>query len=680
MRSGRLIVVGLTVLTLSIAGSLATPAHAFDDKAHQALASATVGTGQVNFDEVLRRQLGFMAGVNEKFDGKTAREWIMEGAKLEDAPVTRVLNHFHDPTQPFDLAGLRIVFQFESAAVWAQDRAQGRFPFFGGNHSWFAARDAFYRALTAPDDAKRRTAVKETFVSLGQLIHLVHDQASPAHTRNDSHLPLIDTDGFHTWGEKEDGGQSVIRDTPPVFPDPSLIPGPTVPGNSLAPLPIARLIDTGRFRQMNVPEAGTDIGLAEFSSANFLSEGILTHTFFTRPFPSPASFDVQELTYSKTQEKRLYFVKAREGAVGYRLAGVSAFGNIPVVTLDDDVYTDYGRVLFPRAKGLGAALLNYFFRGRIEFAPPDRFVYALAPFTVDNSASFPKLRFKVRNASGNEKAGPGTIVAIAQYRTSTGNLFETPEAPLSDTRFTSISAPQLITLDDTFQELTFDFSVQPIPTNAADLVLSVVYRGPLGSEPDAVIFGGQDIPEPDPIYIIDASDYDCFAGDPVFVTGLPPTSRDVNGDGVQDLFGPFFEQGVLVKVGPFGLRQSPSGQNFDFSIQAMTGAQYGRFVVLHDQTVYFVGILTNVLQEASTGRITTGFLRFFPLTGIVNTLSVDFDGSTRRQISFTPLQYRGISFLHGVATVPPNGSSCFTKTFTRPPPVVEVPGTLPPPD
>jgi len=452
-----------------------------------------------------------------------------------------------------------------------------------------------------------------------------------------------------------------------------------VPGNSLAPLPIARLIDTGRFRQMNVPEAGTDIGLAEFSSANFLSEGILTHVLHS-PVSKPHQL---RRPGAHVQQDAGETVVLRESARGRGRVPARGHERLREHPGRDPrrrrLYGLWPRPV-PRAKGLGAALLNYFFRGRIEFAPPDRFVYALAPFTVDNSASFPKLRFKVRNASGNEKAGPGTIVAIAQYRTSTGNLFETPEAPLSDTRFTSISAPQLITLDDTFQELTFDFSVQPIPTNAADLVLSVVYRGPLGSEPDAVIFGGQDIPEPDPIYIIDASDYDCFAGDPVFVTGLPPTSRDVNGDGVQDLFGPFFEQGVLVKVGPFGLRQSPSGQNFDFSIQAMTGAQYGRFVVLHDQTVYFVGILTNVLQEASTGRITTGFLRFFPLTGIVNTLSVDFDGSTRRQISFTPLQYRGISFLHGVATVPPNGSSCFTKTFTRPPPVVEVPGTLPPPD
>src|SRR5262245_38106705 len=577
MRSGLTVVVGLSLLALSEAGPIARPAHAFDLDAHAFLARQSTGAGVngVNFDELLRRQLGFMAGINEKFAGRTAREWIIEGARLEDSPVPRVLAHFHDPLQPFDTtagdqAGLRFLgIQFESAVIWAQDANQGRLPYLGGKHSWLDAREAFFTALTASNDADRRNALAATFRSLGQVLHLVQDQASPAHTRNDAHPPFIDPDGFHIWADRP-VGLTAILESPAAPPAPSLLdPGP--PTNSLAPLRIARLIDTGRLRDMHVPEAGNDIGIAEFSSANFLSDGRIAGTIFTRPLPSPSSVDIQELTDPKTQERRLYLVKTREGATGYRLAAVSVFGNVLAASLDDAVYADYAGALFPRVIGLGSALINYFFRGRLEIAAPDRFVYALAPFTADNSEFFRTLRFKVRKiAPTNEDAGPGpgTIVAIAQYRMPLGNsnLFEDPLADLSPTRLTSVSASQSITLTDSFQEFTFDFSSQPIPTNAADLVLNVVYRGKLGLEPNAVLFGGKDIPEPDPVYIIDATDYDCFLGQPILVAGLGSgAARDLDHDGFfPDVFGPALEQGILVKIQQANTRERPTPSFFDF--------------------------------------------------------------------------------------------------------------------
>ena len=60
--------------------------------------------------------------------------------------------------------------------------------------------------------------------------------------------------------------------------------------------------------------------------------------------------------------------------------------------------------------------------------------------------------------------------------------------------------------------LTFNFTT-PIPVNATDLYLQVVYRGPLGSEQDAVVVATKDIPEPTYFSIVNVSDYVvCYNG------------------------------------------------------------------------------------------------------------------------------------------------------------------------
>jgi hypothetical protein len=46
------------------------------------------------------------------------------------------------------------------------------------------------------------------------------------------------------------------------------------------------------------------------------------------------------------------------------------------------------------------------------------------------------------------------------------------------------------------EDLVFDFGNQPIPVNATDLAIQVVYRGPLGLESDAIAVGSFDVREP----------------------------------------------------------------------------------------------------------------------------------------------------------------------------------------
>ena len=259
------------------------------------------------------------------------------------------------------------------------------------------------------------------------------------------------------------------------------------------------------------------------------------------------------------------------------------------VVLDDLVFQNYAAHLLPRAIGYSAGLLDYFFRGRIEIAPPARFAYGLAAYQPGNAGTFTKLRFKVRNATPNEATGSGEMIAVAQYRTAlTGaNLIDDPNASISSQLFFAVSKPlTAVALTDAFQEFTFDFVDSPIPTNSADLFLTVVYKGRLGLEDEAVMVGGKDLFEPHPVDSINVSDWECLQGTPYHVgdlTAYPPyhpptqTQRDVNHDHIQDLFGPGFIPRHFLKL--FDLAQAtplPSEANFDLRLVDQGPAQYGR--------------------------------------------------------------------------------------------------------
>jgi hypothetical protein len=532
------------------------------------------------------------------------------------------------------------------------------------------------------------------------------DGSVPEHVRDDIH-PLGPLYGnYEYWTEAQHGLRGSADESafinafldPPIGFDATILRRST--GDAVASVPIARLIDSDTYTGADPSVTlGPAIGIAEVANANFFSEDTARRSQLGDEYPFPARDLLEPSTHPAplTGRVRAYLKKQTSPATGF-----AADGGLPVdpvlaecvldeaaqqagvlepwatACVDEHVWGQTAMVMLPRAVGYARGVLDYFFRGRLEIAAPDRFVYGRTPFTPGNTGSFTTLRFKVRNATADEDAGAGTIIAVVRYRTSPGDLFEDPLAPLAETPVTAISESQAITLTNTFQELTFDFRAQPIPTNSADLFLTVVYRGPLGLEPDAVALGGKDIPEPDPVVVINATDYDCVAGQPYFVTGLPPAARDVNGDGIQDLFGPHRERNVFVKIDPANARRAPSAQRFDFLIPETVGGQYSRFVVLQDRFDYDVALVTDELLDTSTGQIRTRFLRFFRSRGIVNTLFVDFDGQTKRQTSFLPLHYRGQTLLHGVATTTPNGSSCFPQTFTLAPNVTEVPGTLAP--
>jgi hypothetical protein len=224
----------------------------------------------------------------------------------------------------------------------------------------------------------RQKAYTETFQSLGQLIHLIQDAASPAHTRNDAHLCCIlgvgDRDELHVWAEVAANRNQALALPSQQF-DPSILTA-ALPPNPLAPVPIARILDTERYRQTGVPEAGLDIGLAEYSNANFFSDDTV---FSDLPFPAVSSVVLGDPELDpKTGEQRRYFKKVGDGELIDHLALPSALYeflpeplNSRKKGLDDNVLHDYATKLLPRAVGYSAGLIDYFFRGQLMIAPVD---------------------------------------------------------------------------------------------------------------------------------------------------------------------------------------------------------------------------------------------------------------------------------------------------------------------
>lgn len=213
----------------------------------------------------------------------------------------------------------------------------------------------------------------------------------------------------------------------------------------------------------------------------------------------------------------------------------------PTFTLNSINYQAAAEHLLPRATAYSTGLINYFFRGRIEIGLPEQGVYGVLDHATTNAIGqgFDKLKLRLRNASpdGVKPSGDrvpqtmqgGTLVAVAKYTLNScykpdlsgdysGNYFTGEIFAPADCSFVqyiagdeqisqsaAILAASLDTVSAT--EMTFDFGSQPIPVNARDLRIQVVYTGPLGSETDAIAFGGRDISEPTHLVVYNNTDY-----------------------------------------------------------------------------------------------------------------------------------------------------------------------------
>ncbi len=365
---------------------------AYDRETHREIAQRSVELSISSLDQILKDELGLRRGITENFTGRsdprprTIQELIGDGAIAEDTPITRQLNHFHNPlVEPWQDASLRVFFgavRGQSSVLWQQNTTQNStfvftpipLPSGGDNWSWQDARQRYLRALTGMTRAEREGAFAETFETLGHLTHLIQDASVPAHVRNDPHPPfLFRRDWYEDWATRNSAKVLALLNNLPKGPTTSIF---TSTGNSQAPIPIARLIDTDSFLGLNSQALSVqNIGIAEYTNGNFLSRGTLFKTF---DLPQPSSLVAGDVLQVKPQKFRRYFQRTLPDATVINhfvtegmlfdslVAAQSALPGVGGWYLDDLVHEGYAKELLPRAVGYSAALLDYFFRGRLD--------------------------------------------------------------------------------------------------------------------------------------------------------------------------------------------------------------------------------------------------------------------------------------------------------------------------
>lgn len=125
------------------------------------------------------------------------KEWIVEGSILEDTPP-RWINHFYDPVHGTGWTGnkagvispdmvrlfSRIGLSAEkaiSSIEWINSYLfQEQYRFYGGNRSWQRGMEYFVT------EDKR-----ESYRTLGHILHLLEDLSVPDHTRDDTHAHAV---------------------------------------------------------------------------------------------------------------------------------------------------------------------------------------------------------------------------------------------------------------------------------------------------------------------------------------------------------------------------------------------------------------------------------------------------------------------------------------------------------
>lgn len=357
--------------------------YTYDGKTHSKIAEKAVEKS--NLSEYLKNNLGISDG--KKFNGKTAKEWIMLGAKLEDSKI-RMFNHFHNP---IDNSGLHDIGSGKSARLWGTTTSNN-------DWSWQKAREYYYKALTLPTKAERETAYADMFRSLGQVMHLVQDMAVPAHTRNDAHPPG-DSDPYEEWCR---GNINNITSSG------------AVDFSGLNDFQVGDFWDAEVYDGSSVPSASVYKGLAEFTNANFISDDTkFTNTLpqnhkWYQPHPTLEETDYNQFTFNDnikqvqardgTWHNTIYLTKDVEDQnvehfvqVGYFPVVLNMFRRSDL-RLDERCHQDYADILIPKAVSYSAGLLNYFFRDEIQLVGID---------SINNSGVKFHLLWKEGNYSAN---------------------------------------------------------------------------------------------------------------------------------------------------------------------------------------------------------------------------------------------------------------------------------------
>jgi hypothetical protein len=467
-------------------------------------------------------------------NGYTLIDLIRYGSCYEDSedPGYRSLAHFYDPQN--GVSGI------SSAASpdWVLSGATSAGT--GPNHfTYNDARSFFYKALTLPGKTDRDKNWGQTFQTLGHVVHHLQDMGSPQHTRSDSHCdaklcailgqykPSVYEKGF---GQRLDfiRGLASLATTPILFGLPR-----EFWSNGLT---------------VNGYQSQTD-GIAGYSSTQFVSvrtdylNGLLAiqpnlNLFGGHSLPAPAQTPFETLSfaalkpgitppavlcndptkcsisfYGSTQQPN-----SRKSSKSIWNQDLTAQGgNANGFTQNQFTYEAAVNDLVPLATRYSAGLIDYFFRGELAIRVPAEGMYGLIDggnpaSNCKDSCGFPKLKLRVRNTTAAINGVPqnmvgGTLVGVVKYSRNScyapnwsgdfGELNTTFDGstclggnngdPVEEQIVSAPVSTSFSLAADAEQQITLDFSTKPLPVNAWNIKLQLVYQGALGAEPNAVV-------------------------------------------------------------------------------------------------------------------------------------------------------------------------------------------------
>jgi hypothetical protein len=258
-------------------------------------------------------------------------------------------------------------------------------------------------------------------------------------------------------------------------------------------------MDTNQLHfDATVPIPGSDQGIAEYSYANFMSED----TIFAYVLPAKPEeldffykyqsedFNLDVRPVNGTDMTFVYLRDKHPGGVDHlALAGVlhpyhpnssAIYYDLRWTTDDDMVNEDYATKLIPRAVGYSAGLLDYFFRGSMD-------VRQIKP--QGDSQWISALDFEVTNST--LLADGSTVEAFESGSLSLAYKYMLPG--VSEPQFGLVADIYAVNgisdpINDDFVSVSVAFPDDGyIPTDATNVTFTLVFRGRLGNEDDAVI-------------------------------------------------------------------------------------------------------------------------------------------------------------------------------------------------
>lgn len=474
------------------------------------------------------------------------------GAQFEDIPLLRVLNHFYEPKKNTALTLGKIQVPGKMSPDWALEDTE---EISGQKFSYKDARKAFYDALTTVGPQEKRDAQwGRLFETLGHVVHHLQDMVQPQHVRDDAHLtlpvPFLHNPSRYEHFTAEDKQQAVVRarmEGPggePVF----VQGGSTYfkkprdfwkndAGRGIADIGNRDFVTAGtNFTLLNDNQVISNAGYPLPSFGGF---GVPVPIAELNP-PVPVAvqqycadqggdicamtFAASEPTITASRNEKASVLSIYDQYVRLRPFPTGSGTDISidrVFTLNTYVFEEAHKRLLPTAVGFSAGLINYFFRGAMEISPPDEGVYGIVDHAdpsgnVKDTGGFFKIKLKLKNvtvgANGTEPMNSlGKLHLVAKfhrnncYTPSLSGEYGAPDVNIAACR----SKDEEIVLSDEqsapaglegeAKPITFIFQ-NPIPINATDLFLQVVYKGELGDEKDAVVVATKDISEP--VYVM----------------------------------------------------------------------------------------------------------------------------------------------------------------------------------